>query len=137
MNWKYLLLDFWSWIVEHGLTLAAAIIVGILIPRIGRLIVRIVTERMTRGEEQTKSQLALVGALVYILEVVAYFFVVYTVLTNLGVSAVGAAVPATVVSAAIGFGAQTVIGDFLSGFFIISEHQYGVGDTVSFDGVSE
>jgi small conductance mechanosensitive channel len=137
MNWKYLLLDFWSWIVDHGLTLAAAIIVGILIPRIGRLIVRIVTERMTRGEEQTKSQLALVGALVYILEVVAYFFVVYTVLTNLGVSAVGAAVPATVVSAAIGFGAQTVIGDFLSGFFIISEHQYGVGDTVSFDGVSE
>lgn len=137
MNWKYLLLDFWSWIVDHGLTLAAAIIVGILIPRIGRLIVRIVTERMTRGEEQTKSQLALVGALVYILEVVAYFFVIYTVLTNLGVSTVGAAVPATVVSAAIGFGAQTVIGDFLSGFFIISEHQYGVGDTVSFDGVSE
>ena len=137
MNWKYLLLDFWSWIVDHGLTLAAAIIVGILIPRIGRLIVRIVTERKTRGEEQTKSQLALVGALVYILEVVAYFFVIYTVLTNLGVSTIGAAVPATVVSAAIGFGAQTVIGDFLSGFFIISEHQYGVGDTVSFDGVSE
>lgn len=137
MNWKYLLLDFWTWVVNHGLTLAGAVVVGILIPRVGRLIVRIVTERMTRGEEQTKSQLALVGALVYILEVVAYFFVVYTVLTNLGVSTVGAAVPATVVSAAIGFGAQTVIGDFLSGFFIISEHQYGVGDTVSFDGVGE
>ncbi|HAF72815.1 MAG TPA: mechanosensitive ion channel family protein, partial [Corynebacterium variabile] len=75
MNWKYLLLDFWSWIVDHGLTLAAAIIVGILIPRIGRLIVRIVTERKTRGEEQTKSKLALVGALDYILEGVAYFFV--------------------------------------------------------------
>lgn len=137
MNWKYLLLDFWTWVVNHGLTLAGAVVVGVLIPRVGRLIVRIVTERMTRGEEQTKSQLALVGALVYILEVVAYFFVIYTVLTNLGVSTVGAAVPATVVSAAIGFGAQTVIGDFLSGFFIISEHQYGVGDFVSFDGVSD
>ena len=63
MNWKYLLLDFWTWVVNHGLTLAGAVVVGVLIPRVGRLIVRIVTERMTRGEEQTKSQLALVGAL--------------------------------------------------------------------------
>ncbi len=134
---KYLLINLWTWIVQHGLTLAALVIVGILIPRAGRLIVRIITARMTRGEEQTKSHLALVGALVYLLEIVAYFFLVYTALTNLGVSTVGAAVPATVISAAIGFGAQRVIGDFLAGFFIISEHQYGVGDFVSFDSTSD
>lgn len=137
MDWKYLLLGFWSWIVAHGLTLAALVVIGVLIPRVGRLIVRIITERMTRGEEQTKSHLALVGALVYLLEIAAYFFIIYTGLTNLGVSTVGAAVPATVVSAAIGFGAQKVIGDFLAGFFIISEHQYGVGDFVSFDGTGD
>lgn len=137
LDWKYLLLALWSWIVAHGLTLAALIVIGVLIPRVGRLVVRIITERMTRGEEQTKSHLAFIGALVYLLEIVAYFFLVYSALTNLGVSTVGAAVPATVVSAAIGFGAQKVIGDFLAGFFIISEHQYGVGDFVSFDSTSD
>ncbi|AGP31087.1 mechanosensitive ion channel family protein [Corynebacterium terpenotabidum] len=137
MDWKALLLALWTWVVGHGLPLAAFIIVGMLVPRLGRLVVRIVTRRMSRDEEQAKSQLALVGALVYLLEIVAYFFIVYSVLTNLGVSSVGAAVPATVVSAAIGFGAQKVIADFLAGFFIISEHQYGVGDVVAFDGTSE
>lgn len=134
---KSLLLELWSWIVEHGLTLAALAVVGVLIPRLGRLTVRIVTDRMSRSGEQRKSYLALVGALVYLLEIIAYFCLVYIALTELGVSTVGAAVPATVVSAAIGFGAQKVIADFLAGFFIISEHQYGVGDVVSFDGTSE
>src|SRR5699024_11263221 len=36
----------------------------------------------------------------------------------------------------VGFGAQSIIGDFLSGFFILSERQFGVGDYVSFDGTS-
>ncbi|WP_297005860.1 mechanosensitive ion channel family protein [uncultured Corynebacterium sp.] len=137
LDWKHLLLAFWGWVVDHGLTLGALVIIGVLIPRIGRLLVRIVTERISRGEEQTKSYLAFVGALVYLLEIVAYFFLIYSALTNLGVSTVGATVPATVVSAAIGFGAQKVIGDFLAGFFIISEHQYGVGDFVSFDSTSD
>lgn len=134
---KYLLLALWSWIVDHGLTLAALAIVGLLIPRAGRLVVRIITERIAHGDEQSKAHLAFVGTLVYLLEIVAYFFLAYSALTNLGVSAVGAAVPATVVSAAIGFGAQKVIADFLAGFFIISEHQYGVGDIVAFDGTSD
>ncbi|PIS62368.1 mechanosensitive ion channel protein MscS [Corynebacterium striatum] len=59
-----------------------------------------------------------------------------TALSNLGVPALGAAIPATVVSAALGFGAQKIIGDFLAGFFILSEKQFGVGDYVSFDGAT-
>jgi small-conductance mechanosensitive channel len=38
--------------------------------------------------------------------------------------------PATVAGVAIGFGAQRVVGDLLSGFFLLSEDQYGVGDVV-------
>lgn len=134
---KFMLIALWEWIVAHGLTLGALLIVGILIPRVARLLVRFATNRLMQDNEGRKSWTALIGAGVYLLEVLGYFIVVYTALKNLGVSTVGAAVPATVVSAAVGFGAQKVIGDFLAGFFIISERQYGVGDTVSFDGTSD
>ncbi|MGP9724715.1 mechanosensitive ion channel family protein [Corynebacterium sp. AOP40-9SA-29] len=133
---KYLLFSLWEWIIQHGLPLSALLIAAILIPRVGRQVVRILTDRLESGQEETKSKLALVGALVYMLEIVAYFVLVLLALTNLGVPAMGAAIPATVVSAAIGFGSQNIIGDFLTGFFIISERHYGVGDVVTFDDTS-
>ncbi len=37
---------------------------------------------------------------------------------------------ATVVGAALGFGAQSLVRDFLSGFLILVEDQYGVGDVI-------
>jgi small conductance mechanosensitive channel len=37
---------------------------------------------------------------------------------------------AGIAGVALGFGAQTVVGDFLAGIFIITEDQYGVGDIV-------
>ncbi|MDQ2635590.1 MAG: mechanosensitive ion channel family protein, partial [Actinomycetota bacterium] len=38
--------------------------------------------------------------------------------------------PAAVLGAALGFGAQKLVQDLLSGFFIITEKQYGFGDLV-------
>jgi small conductance mechanosensitive channel len=43
---------------------------------------------------------------------------------------------AGIIGVALGFGAQSVIKDFLSGIFIISENQYRVGDIVDIEGAS-
>ena len=45
----------------------------------------------------------------------------------------GLIAPATVLGAALGFGAQQLVKDLLSGFFIIVEKQYGFGDLVYVD----
>ena len=42
----------------------------------------------------------------------------------------------TVLAAALGFGAQDLVKDFLSGFFILVEDQFHVGDVVTIAGVS-
>lgn len=42
----------------------------------------------------------------------------------------------TVLAAALGFGAQDLVKDFLSGFFILMEDQFHVGDVVTIAGVS-
>lgn len=52
------------------------------------------------------------------------------VLTELGVNVAPLMASAGVVGIALGFGAQTLVKDYLSGFFMIVEDQYGVGDLV-------
>ncbi len=55
---------------------------------------------------------------------------VSSVLSELGV-AVGALVAgAGILGAAVGFGAQSLVRDLISGLFIVFEDQYGVGDSV-------
>jgi small-conductance mechanosensitive channel len=43
---------------------------------------------------------------------------------------------AGIVGVALGFGAQSLVKDFLSGIFIISENQYRVGDIIELEGAS-
>lgn len=52
------------------------------------------------------------------------------VLATLGVNVVPLVASAGVVGVALGFGAQSLVKDFLSGTFMLLEDQYGVGDVV-------
>lgn len=59
-----------------------------------------------------------------------YTIAVTMILSELGV-AVGALIAgAGIIGAALGFGAQNLVRDLLSGLFIVLEDQYGVGDKV-------
>ncbi|MDO5731944.1 mechanosensitive ion channel family protein, partial [Corynebacterium sphenisci] len=128
----YLLRRMLTWVADPGLTIAALVIVLLLIPRIRRFILAISERNMVEGQEETKGRMALIGAVVYVLEMVAYFVFGLTLLAKLGVNLGAAVVPATIVSAALGFGAQGLVGDLLGGVFIILERQFGVGDWVAF-----
>ena len=53
-----------------------------------------------------------------------------TILANLGVSLVPLLASAGVATAALGFGAQSIVRDFLAGFFMLAEGQFEVGDSI-------
>lgn len=57
-------------------------------------------------------------------------------LSALGVNIAPLLASAGIAGIAIGFGAQTIVRDFLSGVFMILENQYGVGDVVMVNGVN-
>lgn len=61
---------------------------------------------------------------------------VIIVLGQLGVNVGPLVASAGIVGIAIGFGAQTIVRDFLSGVFMIMESQYGVGDVITVNGVT-
>jgi small conductance mechanosensitive channel len=62
--------------------------------------------------------------------IVLLVWVVLSVLSVLGVNIAPFIASAGVVGLAIGFGAQNLVKDFVSGVFMLLEDQYGVGDTV-------
>lgn len=70
--------------------------------------------------------------------IVLLVWVVLTVLNVLGVNIAPFIASAGVVGLAIGFGAQNLVRDFVTGVFMLLEDQYGVGDTVDLgDAVGE
>lgn len=68
--------------------------------------------------------------------VVIYTFAVIYALGALGVNLGPLIAGAGIVGIAIGFGAQSLVRDFLSGIFILVEDQYGVGDVIDVGGTS-
>ena len=52
------------------------------------------------------------------------------ILSELGIAIGALAAGAGILGAALGFGAQSLVKDFLAGLFIVVEDQFGVGDTV-------
>ncbi|STC70278.1 mechanosensitive ion channel family protein [Corynebacterium pilosum] len=136
MPFEYLFASIWRWIADSGLNIAILVVIAFLVPRAGRLATRVLERRVQEegDKDEGKSKLALAGVGVYVAELIAFFIIAVMILQEFGFSLAGAAIPATVVSAAVGFGAQSIIADFLAGFFILSEKQYGVGDWVAFTG---
>jgi small-conductance mechanosensitive channel len=58
------------------------------------------------------------------------------VLSELGVSLAPFIAGTSIIGVALGFGAQNVVKDFLSGMFMMLEDQYGVGDVIDFEQAS-
>jgi len=66
---------------------------------------------------------------------VILFVAALTVLPILGLNLGPMLASAGIAGLAIGFGAQTLVHDFINGFFILLENQYDIGDTVRIAGV--
>ncbi|MCH9732176.1 MAG: mechanosensitive ion channel family protein [Actinomycetia bacterium] len=139
--------DIGNWILERGVPIALLLIGGLIAARFiswsaRRIVQRIDAEyegsdQLVRSE-RAKHRQAVASVISWVS--VAMLFVVVTVeITYIVDIPVGSLVaPAAVIGAALGFGAQKLVQDLLSGFFIIAEKQYGFGDLVSLSmGVSQ
>ncbi|HHX77670.1 MAG TPA: mechanosensitive ion channel, partial [Firmicutes bacterium] len=64
-----------------------------------------------------------------------YFLAGIMILENLGVRTISLLAGVGVLGLAVSFGAQNLVKDIISGFFIIFEDQYNVGEYVEIAGV--
>lgn len=71
-----------------------------------------------------------------VLRYAIYFFVAITIIEALGVSTASIIASAGIVGLAVGFGAQNLIRDVITGFFILLEDQFAVGEYIEVFGVA-
>ncbi|RAU96007.1 mechanosensitive ion channel family protein [Mycolicibacter senuensis] len=136
--------DAWSgeigqWLIDKGLRIVLLLIGAVLASRFITWAARRVTRRLELGfqtsdalvrSEASKHRQAVASVISWV-SVVMLCVVVAVQITGILDIPVGSLVgPAAVIGGAIGFGAQKLVQDVLSGFFIITERQYGFGDLV-------
>jgi moderate conductance mechanosensitive channel len=136
--------DFWrgeigEWIITRGLRIVMLMIAAVLAVRFVTWVAQRVTRQLDEGfaesdalvrSEATKHRQAVASVIQWVSIVLIAIWVIVEIGGVLQFSVGGLVAPATVVGAALGFGAQQLVKDLLSGFFIIVEKQYGFGDLV-------
>lgn len=146
-NQQYL--DRWSdWLGEHWIDFAVIAFVALIAYFAGTRLLTFIVKRAVKStrhrswhkKDIEKRQKTLVGLFVTIWRIIIIVSVAYAVLKvfipDLTSSLAPLFASAGIIGIALGFGAQSLIKDFLSGIFIISENQYRVGDIIDIEGFS-
>jgi small conductance mechanosensitive channel len=122
----------WSTLLYKALDIVLIIIGALLVIKYGKKIIRKVLKVQARGPLQVSERrsLTLVKLLESVLVYAVFFIAVISVLPVFGIEIKGLLVGAGVGGVAIGFGAQSLVKDIISGFFILFEDQFSVGDYV-------
>lgn len=123
-----------------GLGLGSLKIVGIIlgsmiIVRLAKKMVRKSFElRMnipgTMSQQTERRYRTILRLLQSVISYVVYFSAILAVLSVMEVKIAGLLAGAGIVGLAVGFGAQSLVKDVITGFFIIFEDQFGVGDYI-------
>jgi small conductance mechanosensitive channel len=136
--------DFWhgqigEWILTRGLRITLLLIGALLAARFINWMAQRVSRRIDTNfresdalvrSESAKHRQAVASVISYLAIALLAVMVAVQVTDILAIPIGSLVAPAAVLGAALGFGAQRVVQDLLSGFFIITEKQYGFGDLV-------
>lgn len=123
------------WLRTDGVVILVIIAVAWLVTRLARLAVRRMQGRLEAAEGLTaeldlQRANTLTQTLHYVIRVFVWSIAFLLVLGRLGVNLGPLIAGAGIIGVALGFGAQSLVRDFLSGFFILLENQYSVGDII-------
>lgn len=118
-------------LTRMGVVLVAAVVVSWALGAvIGRFARRIADKTASNKERADTRAETISSVLTAIGRVVVWTLAVLLILGELGFDLAPMIAGAGIVGVAVGFGAQSLVADFLSGLFMLMEDQYGVGDWV-------
>jgi len=124
-----------DWFAEPWVRIVIILAAAVLVTLISRLVVNRFRKKL-EGTSSVTQELnlqratTLTGALSTALIVVIWALAILMALGELGQNIAPLLASAGVAGVALGFGAQSLVRDTLSGFFILLENQFGVGDNL-------
>lgn len=130
-----------EWLTDNELWLAfgSSILRVALFLFIGRLVVwiihktidRVILDRESKRLPSHTRRMTTLGKLMKnVASYVVYFITVMLILSEFGINLGPLLAGAGVLGLAIGFGAQSLVKDVITGFFIVLEDQFAVGDVI-------
>ena len=130
-----------SWLTASGIKVLGILIALIILSQMSRWIVkwleRLVPEKDSLQATEAKKRAQTLGNILrHALLIVIFFIAILMILGELGIQLGPLLATAGIGALAIGFGAQGLVKDVISGFFIILENQYRIGDAIEVAGVS-
>ena len=143
-DWAQKWHNFWrgelgEWIITRGLRIVLLVLSAMLLARFVNWAAQRVTRRIDADfresdalvrSEATKHRQAVASVISWVTIALICVMVLVEITDILAIPISSLVAPAAVIGAALGFGAQRIVQDLLSGFFIITEKQYGFGDLV-------
>ena len=135
-----------KWTASDGLQIGLIVLVALLFYAVGAAVLRYLVkhavertrQRSWHRKDVEKRQRTLVALFINLWRVLVVAVAAFGVLTVLfgTINLAPLFASAGIIGVAVGFGSQSLVKDFLSGIFIISENQYRVGDIIDIDGNS-
>lgn len=116
------------------LILIVALVLTRLVSRLSHRVVnsmRLVSPLVQATPRGSARVQTLAGAFTSIFRAVIWVIALLEILNEFSINLAPFIATATVLGAALGFGAQSLVKDFLSGILILAEDQYGVGDHIA------
>jgi small conductance mechanosensitive channel len=128
------------WLMSHGVNVIVILVGASIVIRSAHLAIEHLQHRLSRRGarsdlEWQRRASTLGGILTSLVTMVVWFVAVLMVLRELAIDVMPILTGAGIAGLAIGFGAQNLVRDFISGFFIILEDQIRVGDIARINGV--
>lgn len=124
-----------DWLQTNGATALIVFVVAIVLSAVAKILVRRMEHKMEDletfvGESGLRRTTTITHALTNTFLTLIWVVAMLIILGEFGVSLAPLMAGAGIVGVALGFGAQTLVRDGLSGFFILWENQFRLGDTV-------
>lgn len=131
----------WEWLTQHGVAVLGVILISGLAYWLLGIITRSLSNRIQQMDNEEDSELDKRTETIFRVVrstgiVLILSTAVLMILTELGVAVTPVLASVGFVGLALGLGAQTLVGDIISGLFILIENQYTVGDAIEINGVS-
>jgi small conductance mechanosensitive channel len=131
--------DAFDFVRHQAPKILAVLIIAFVLSRLLKLVSRHLGELSNRQDLPSSvrsQQLRTLSSIIYSIGLfVILFIAAMQVLSLVGINMGPLLASAGIAGLAIGFGAQTLVKDFINGFFILAENQYDIGDTVRIAGV--
>ena len=115
-----------------ALKIVFIILLSAIVVKSGKMVIRRIFQVKFKGplRQSERREKTLLKLLENTLSYVVYFSAILAILSEFRIDVKGLLAGAGVLGLAVGFGAQSLVKDVITGFFIIFEDQFSVGDYV-------